>query len=116
MPTPTIPRLSTAAIRERQEHCKHPTKTWNVYTGRVNTPSRPTIPAHAPIISLSKFCQEAGITPVTAWRWRKAGWLSTVNISGRQYLTGEAIATFLRRAEAGEFAKEHKTPNRRAAG
>jgi hypothetical protein len=41
---------------------------------------------------------------VTAWRWRKRGWLKTVNIAGRPYLTDKALA--------GEFAKEHKTPNR----
>jgi len=82
----------------------------NVYTDHVNTTSQSTIPANRAIVSLSKFCQEAGITPTTAWRWRRAGWLSTVNISGRQYLTGVAIADFLRRADAGEFAKEHKVP------
>lgn len=82
------------------------------YSGRVNTTSL-TVPANRPIVSLNKFCQEAGINPVTAWRWRRAGWLSTVNICGRQYLTGEAIADFLRRAEAGEFAKEHVVPRRR---
>jgi len=84
-----------------------------VYTGGVNTTSLQTVPANRPIVSLNKFCQEAGITPVTAWRWRKAGWLSTVNIAGRPYLTGEAVAEFLRRVEAGEFAKEHVVPRRR---
>lgn len=68
-----------------------------------------------PIVSLNKFCREAGISPVTAWRWRRSGWLVTVNIAGRPYLTGDAVADFLRRVEAGEFAQEHKTPNRHAA-
>ena len=85
----------------------------SVYTGCVNATSQNTAPANRPIVSLNKFCQEAGITPVTAWRWRKAGWLSTVNIAGRPYLTGEAVAEFLRRVEAGEFAKEHVVPRRR---
>jgi hypothetical protein len=76
----------------------------------VNTTSPQTVQANRPIVSLSKFCQEAGINPITAWRWRRAGWLATVNICGRQYRTGEAIADFLRRAEAGEFAKEHRVP------
>ena len=49
---------------------------------------------------------------MTAWRWRKRGWLETVNIAGRPYLTDKALAEFLRRAEASEFAKKHKTPNR----
>jgi hypothetical protein len=45
--------------------------------------------------------------------WRKKGWLKTVNISGRQYLTQEAIDEFHRRVVAGEFAQEHKTPSRK---
>jgi len=85
----------------------------NVYNGPMNTTYQTAVPANRPIVSLSKFCREAGISDVTAWRWRKAGWLSTVNIAGRPYLTGEAVTDFLRRAEAGEFAKEHKVPTRR---
>jgi hypothetical protein len=47
--------------------------------------------------------------------WRKNGWLTTVNIAGRPYLTDKALADFMRRVEAGEVAKEPKVPNRRAA-
>jgi hypothetical protein len=43
---------------------------------------------------------------------RKRGWLKTINICGRQYVTAEAIEEFMRRAESGEFAKEHPTPKR----
>jgi len=50
--------------------------------------------------------------PLTAWRFRKRGWLQTVNIAGRQYITSEGIAKFKQRAAAGDFAKEHKTPKR----
>ena len=53
---------------------------------------------------------------MTAWRWRKRGWLKTVNIAGRPYLTDKALAEFLRRAEAGEFAKEPKTSKRATDG
>ena len=53
------------------------------------------------VISLSKWLAEVGITPITAWRWRKRGWLKTVNIAGRQYLTQEAIDEFYRRADMG---------------
>jgi predicted site-specific integrase-resolvase len=80
----------------------------------VNTPSEFKTEGR-PILSLHKFCQQAGISDVTAWRWRKNGWLTTVNIAGRPYLTDRAMADFLRRAEAGEFAQEHKVPNRRMA-
>jgi predicted site-specific integrase-resolvase len=65
-------------------------------------------------MSLHKFCQQAGISNGTAWRWRRSGWLATVNIAGRQYLTDVALREFLRRGEAGEFAKKHKTPTRKS--
>jgi len=61
-------------------------------------------------IALSKFLNAAGVDAVTAWRWRKKKWLHTINIAGRVYVTAESIAEFTRRAEAGEFAKEHKVP------
>jgi hypothetical protein len=64
------------------------------------------------VISLNKWLAEMGISPITAWRWRRLGWLNTTNIAGRQYVTAAAIAEFTRRAEAGEFAKEHKVPRK----
>lgn len=72
-----------------------------------------TTPEAVPqIVALKKFCRDGDISDITAWRWRKNGWLKTVNISGRQYVTAEALAEFNRRAAAGEFAAEHKTPKR----
>jgi predicted site-specific integrase-resolvase len=68
-------------------------------------------PARA-IISLQQWLADVGVTACTAWRWRKKGWLKTVNICGRQYLTQEAIEEFKRRAAAGEFAQVHKVPAR----
>lgn len=65
--------------------------------------------------SLNKWLSELGKTPITGWRWEKRGWIKTVNIAGRRYITDAAIAEFNRRAEAGEFAQEHKTPMRVAA-
>ena len=69
-----------------------------------------------PIICLKKFCEQIGVSDVTGWRWRKKGWLVTVNIAGRAYVTGGAVSEFLRRAEAGEFAQEHKVPQRTVGG
>ena len=63
-------------------------------------------------MSLQEFPENVGVSGVTAWRWRRKGWLATVNIADRQYVTGEVISEFLRRAEAGEFAQEHKAPTR----
>lgn len=66
---------------------------------------------HLPTIrSLQSFCREIKVSEITAWRWRKKGWLQTVNINGRQYVTCEAVANFKRRAAAGEFSAIHKTP------
>ena len=72
--------------------------------------------ANPPIVALSAFCRAAGISPITSWRFRKRGWLTTVNIAGRQYCTSEAIAEFKRRAEAGEFARKHTVPVRVPGG
>jgi predicted site-specific integrase-resolvase len=64
-------------------------------------------------MSLRKFCREAGISDVTAWRWRRRGWLVTINICGKQYITGEALTEFMCRAQSGEFAKQPKVPKPR---
>lgn len=48
------------------------------------------------------------ISATTAWRWREAGWITTVNINGRNYVTKEAVEEFERRAKAGEFAIENR--------
>jgi predicted site-specific integrase-resolvase len=64
------------------------------------------------MVALNRWSTEAGISAITAWRWRKKGWLKTINICGRVYLTADAIAEFTRRAEAGEFAVEHKVPRK----
>lgn len=70
--------------------------------------------AHPPL-ALDKYLQESGISPVTAWRYRRKGWLKTVNICGRHYLTREAIADFNRRAQSGEFGKLPRNPGLKAA-
>ena len=79
----------------------------------MNAPSFNLAPTATTVISLSKWLEQVGVTHITVWRWRKRGWLKTVNIAGRQYLTQEAIDEFHRRVVAGEFAQEHKTPSRK---
>jgi len=64
-----------------------------------------------PPLALDKYLHESGISPVTAWRYRRKGWLKTINICGRHYLTREAIADFNRRAKAGEFAGTLSNPS-----
>jgi predicted site-specific integrase-resolvase len=64
----------------------------------------------ATAIALDKWVEEVGITAVTAWRWRKRGIIRTTNIAGRQYVLPEDHVEFLRRAAAGDFAVQPKTP------
>ena len=78
----------------------------------MNTPSYNSPPTGGAVISLSKWLEQVGVTACTAWRWRKKGWLKTVNIAGRQYLTQESIEEFHHRAVAGEFSKVQKVPSR----
>jgi hypothetical protein len=68
----------------------------------------------SPIILFERFVESLGISPCTAWRWRKQKWLTTLNIAGRVYISREEIARFQERAAAGEFSKPHKAPNRKA--
>jgi len=65
------------------------------------------------VVSLCRWLEQVGVTTCTAWRWRKKGWLRTINIAGRQYLTQEAIDEFHRRACAGEFSQVNIVPGRK---
>lgn len=62
------------------------------------------------IVSYEKWLEEINKTHATGWRWRKQGWIETINIAGRLYVSRAAIAEFERRAAAGEFSKVHITP------
>src|SRR6266478_4680153 len=74
--------------------------------------STPLIDSEPPI-ALDKFIEQSGLSAVTLWRYRRAGWLNTLNICGRHYLTRAEIARFNGRAAAGEFAKLPTQPKRR---
>jgi len=50
-----------------------------------------------------KWAVEVGVSNITTWRARKKGWLKTVNIAGRVYLTQSAIDE-LSAVRGGEFA------------
>lgn len=67
------------------------------------------------LVALNTWLIQVGVTAITAWRWRRKGWLKTVNIQGRVYLTEAAIAEFQKRAEAGEFAKVRTAPQEEVA-
>ena len=78
-----------------------------------NDANKPSVAIDSePPIALDKFIEQSGFSSVTVWRYRRAGWLNTLNICGRHYLTRSEIARFNARAAAGEFAKEPTKPNR----
>jgi hypothetical protein len=68
-----------------------------------------------PPLSLDKFMEQSGLSPATCWRYRKRGWLRTLVIAGRHYVSREAISEFNQRAARGEFAGVTAQP-RRAPG
>jgi hypothetical protein len=51
----------------------------------------------------------------TGWRWRRRGLIQPIEIFGRLYVSRRAIADFELRASRGEFSKDCKTPQRKAA-
>jgi predicted site-specific integrase-resolvase len=63
--------------------------------------------------SLHCFLKEVGVSKTTGWRWRKRGWLKTVNIAGQPYVSQGAINEFLLRSEKGEFSKEARCPSKK---
>jgi hypothetical protein len=64
------------------------------------------------LVPLTRWAKEIGRTTSTLWRWRSTGWLVTVNVAGKLYLTVEEIERFNARAAAGEFSREPVVPVR----
>jgi hypothetical protein len=67
------------------------------------------------LIPFDRWLNSIDKTPATGWRWRQRGWIATVNICGRVYISRDEIKRFEERAAAGEFSKIHATPTRKAA-
>lgn len=61
-------------------------------------------PDSRPPMAWRKFLHAVGISNVTGWRWRKLGWIVTVDIAGKPYVPMRELERFNARAEAGEFA------------
>jgi hypothetical protein len=62
------------------------------------------------LVPLSRWAKEIGRSTPTIWRWRKLGWIKTVNICSKLYVAAEEIQRFEARAAAGEFAREPVVP------
>jgi hypothetical protein len=63
-----------------------------------------------PPLALDLYVRQSGLSPTTCWRYRKKGWLRTIVIAGRHYVTREAIAEFNERAGRGEFQATIQNP------
>jgi len=53
---------------------------------------------------------QSGVSRSTGWRWRHRGWIKTVNVGGRVFVTEDEIWRFTERVRAGEFAKDMNVP------
>jgi hypothetical protein len=69
-----------------------------------------------PPMALSQFIEQTALSPTTVWRFRKKGFLRTINICGRHYVLRSEIARFNARAVTGEFAKTCNQPMRERRG
>jgi hypothetical protein len=67
------------------------------------------------LLAFDRWLKDIDRTPATGWRWRKLGWIKTINVCGRLYVSRDEINRFETRAAAGEFSKIHATPTRKAA-
>lgn len=56
-------------------------------------------------MALQAFCEKLAVSATTVWRWRRMGWLETVNIAGRPYVTREEVRRFNARVATGEFSR-----------
>jgi hypothetical protein len=59
------------------------------------------------MIALSRCCERVGVAPVTAWRFRRRGWLKTVNIAGRVHVTEKRLGNSV---GVQKRASSHKNP------
>lgn len=68
--------------------------------------SKTTPKAVAGITSASVYRRQLGVSKTTLWRYRRNGWLKTINVLGKLYITREAIAEFEAMMRSGALAKE----------
>jgi hypothetical protein len=64
-------------------------------------------------ISLDKFREVLGRSRTTIYRWERDGLFQSYLIYNRRYVRAEVVEEFMRRAEAGEFAKPGHQPRRK---
>jgi hypothetical protein len=62
--------------------------------------------AKSNLLALDAYRKELGRSKATIWRYRQKGWLKTINVLGRLYVSREAVAAFERLINSGDLAKE----------
>lgn len=67
------------------------------------------------MVPFGKFLEDLDKSAVTGWRWRQDGFITTVNVAGKVYITEDEIRRFEARAIAGEFSKKSNAPRREEA-
>jgi len=65
------------------------------------------------LIPWPHFLRENGLSVTTGWRFKKQGFLSPINITGRLYIRRSDAEKFLDRATAGDFARPIRAPGRK---
>jgi hypothetical protein len=70
------------------------------------TATKTTPEAFAGITSASVYRRQLGVSKTTLWRYRRNGWLKTINVLGKLYVTRESIAEFEAMMCSGKLAKE----------
>jgi predicted site-specific integrase-resolvase len=58
----------------------------------------------------NEWLRQIGVSTATGWRFRERGWIKTLNVGGRLYVSAEQINQFQRRAAKGEFALRRTPP------
>ena len=71
---------------------------------------------HGGLIPLTRWGEEIGRTTCTLWRWRNLGWITTLNVAGKLYISRQEIERFEARAQAGEFSRTPTVPRRGQSG
>lgn len=68
--------------------------------------TKATPEAVAGITSATVYRRQLGVSKTTLWRYRRNGWLKTINVLGKLYVTRESIAEFEAMMRSGALARE----------